>query len=152
MTGAAYRATVEGSGSETVAKCRCICYLRSPAMVWTEEGPCCPIQHDYLLLGLEVSLPAFMQWLSEYIVRALLFVEQSASCYNYIYESNTTVTLRYFMPYEKVLHKLCQYNVVYSHSIGMYIHWGGSQKQRAPTKTDAQEIRISRPLISEPNF
>ena len=52
--GGSHRATLEGHGNEGVAECRCICYLHSPAAVWTDEGKCCPIQHQYLLLGLEV--------------------------------------------------------------------------------------------------
>ena len=50
------RATLHGTGKDGMAECLSLCYLNSPAMVWTEEeGLCCPIQHVYLLFGLSVS-------------------------------------------------------------------------------------------------
>ena len=42
-------------GSELMSECSCLYYLESEAMMYTEEGPVCPVQHDYLLLGLEVK-------------------------------------------------------------------------------------------------
>ena len=49
-----HRATEHGQGNEGIADCCCVCYLDSQAIMWTEEGPCCPLRHNYLLFGLEV--------------------------------------------------------------------------------------------------
>ena len=49
-----HRATPHGQGNEGISECRCVCYLNSPAMMYTEEGLCCPLRHNYLLIGLEV--------------------------------------------------------------------------------------------------
>ena len=53
--GPTHRATENGSGNESITSVCCLCYLNSTAMVWTDEGFACPIQHHYLLWGLEVS-------------------------------------------------------------------------------------------------
>ena len=52
-----HRATLHGTGKDGMAECRSLCYLDSPACVWTDdEGFCAPLQHVYLLFGLAVSI------------------------------------------------------------------------------------------------
>ncbi|XP_025106269.1 uncharacterized protein LOC112571485 isoform X6 [Pomacea canaliculata] len=55
-----HRATENGYGNESIVNCCCVCILKSSAMVWTDEGCCCPIRHSYLLLGLEDGRVLFM--------------------------------------------------------------------------------------------
>ncbi|XP_064607096.1 uncharacterized protein LOC135471707 [Liolophura sinensis] len=55
-----HRTSISGSGNDPVVDCMCVCTLVSPAMVWTEEGMCSPLQHSYLLLGLEDGRILFM--------------------------------------------------------------------------------------------
>ena len=54
--GPSHRATENGAGNELPSSCLCVCILKSSAMVWTDEGCCCPVRHSYLLLGMEVHL------------------------------------------------------------------------------------------------
>ncbi|XP_012943336.1 uncharacterized protein LOC101848406 [Aplysia californica] len=55
-----HRATENGVGNEVLSNCCCITVLNSTAMVWTDEGCCCPIRDSYLLLGLEDGRILFM--------------------------------------------------------------------------------------------
>ncbi|GFR91987.1 WD repeat-containing protein 87 [Elysia marginata] len=55
-----HRATESGAGTEPVANCCCLAILNSTAIVWTDEGCCCPIRDSYLLLGLEDGRILFM--------------------------------------------------------------------------------------------
>ncbi|RUS77658.1 hypothetical protein EGW08_014581 [Elysia chlorotica] len=55
-----HRATESGAGLEPVANCCCLTILNSTAIVWTDEGCCCPIRDSYLLLGLEDGRILFM--------------------------------------------------------------------------------------------
>ena len=52
--GPSHRATENGAGNELPSSCLCVCILKSSAMLWTDEGCCCPVRHSYLLLGMEV--------------------------------------------------------------------------------------------------
>ena len=54
--GLSHRASQYGQGNELVSDCRCVCYLNAYVMMFTDEGPCTPIQNNYLLLGLEVNI------------------------------------------------------------------------------------------------
>ena len=52
--GPSHRATENGAGNELPSSRLCVCILKSSAMLWTDEGCCCPVRHSYLLLGMEV--------------------------------------------------------------------------------------------------
>ena len=42
---ASHRATENGNGNEIVSNCCSLCILNSTAMMWTDEGLCCPIRY-----------------------------------------------------------------------------------------------------------
>lgn len=52
--GPSHRATENGIGTETASNCCSLSNLNSPATMWTDEGFCSPLRHNYLLMGLEV--------------------------------------------------------------------------------------------------
>ncbi|KAK3608331.1 hypothetical protein CHS0354_030785 [Potamilus streckersoni] len=73
--GVSHRATENGNGNDVVANCCSLCILNSTAMMWTDEGFCCPIRHSYLLLGLEDGRILFM----DPVVKGQKFMEFKAS-------------------------------------------------------------------------
>ena len=50
-----HRATPAGAGNEVACEVRSVCALSSPAAMWTDEGWCCPVQNNFILVGLEVN-------------------------------------------------------------------------------------------------
>ncbi|KAK7499549.1 hypothetical protein BaRGS_00009201 [Batillaria attramentaria] len=70
-----HRATENGLGNELVSNCCCVCILKSSAMLWTDEGCCCPVRHSYLLLGLEDGRVLFM----DPVVKGQKFMEFKVS-------------------------------------------------------------------------
>ncbi|XP_052781071.1 uncharacterized protein LOC128217749 isoform X2 [Mya arenaria] len=75
QTLAAHRATENGNGNESVTNCCSLCILNSTAMMWTDEGLCCPIRHTYLLLGMEDGRILFM----DPVIRGQKYMEFKAS-------------------------------------------------------------------------
>ena len=51
------RALEYATGQEGISPCSAICFLENThVMMYTDEGPACPINDMFLLLGLEVSV------------------------------------------------------------------------------------------------
>ncbi|XP_076448164.1 uncharacterized protein LOC143284909 isoform X2 [Babylonia areolata] len=74
-TGPSHRATENGAGNEPPCPCLCLCILKSSAMLWTDEGCCCPVRHSYLLLGMEDGRVLFM----DPVVKGQKFMEFKVS-------------------------------------------------------------------------
>ncbi|XP_070192502.1 uncharacterized protein [Littorina saxatilis] len=70
-----HRATESGVGNELPCTCQCVCILKSSAMLWTDEGCCCPVRHSYLLLGMEDGRVLFM----DPVVKGQKFMEFKVS-------------------------------------------------------------------------
>ncbi|XP_048253112.1 uncharacterized protein LOC124133882 isoform X3 [Haliotis rufescens] len=70
-----HRATESGVGNEAITNCRCLCDLNASAMMWTDEGFCCPVRHSYLLLGMEDGRILFM----DPVVKGQKYMEFKAS-------------------------------------------------------------------------
>ncbi|KAK6176305.1 hypothetical protein SNE40_014612 [Patella caerulea] len=73
--GPVYRATENGTGTESLTVCCCVCILNSTVLMMTEEGEASPIRQTYLLLGMEDGRVFFM----DPVVKGLKYMEFKAS-------------------------------------------------------------------------
>ncbi|CAH1782794.1 unnamed protein product [Owenia fusiformis] len=58
--GVVHRSSENGVGNEGICECYSLCALNSPVSYWGEEGYCCPIKQNFLLLGLDDGRILFM--------------------------------------------------------------------------------------------